>query len=412
MSGKNTKALLIIGFITLFVLLDYSYRTYLAVFHTDWFYQSNPSLVSTLVSLSLLAIYLIIFYVIKQTNVWLLLNTLTYIFFLLPSLVIYRNDPKFGFNLLAVEIFFTSLVLFFSQIKLSLPHKKLKNDLIYWLSLVLIIFVAIWLTIRFKHINVKLTSIKGFLSENKFLRAQVSKNISSLGYLFNWTLKFAIPLATIISIRRKKWLVTLAVFSITLWIYMLVNVRFILFIILVSAFFAFVNDLKKSAVLLVYGLALAGLLGIFLRTTGKTDIIESLVCRRFLIVPQYHNIAYLQTFKDLHLHLSYSKLAFFEHNPLDMQPGYYVGQHYYHRPLLNASNGFISQGFADFGYLGGYLYSFFAALILWTLGNLEIKPVYSGWIFVFYFSLVSAFLNSFLITHAGLLILLYLFLFE
>ena len=188
--------------------------------------------------------------------------------------------------------------------------------------------------------------------------------------------------------------------------------RFILFVAFVPFLFALVNNYSHSSLFYAAALLVVIVLGIFLRKIFSVNSIESFFVRRFLIVPQYHNIAYLKTFEHLHLHLAYSKAIFFVHNPIDMLPSQYVGEFYYHRPMLNATNGFISQGFADFGYWGGYLYCALAALVLWLIDLAKPRDIYAGWIMVFVFLMLSSFFTTLLLTHGGILVLLYFLLFD
>ncbi len=394
-------------FIGIFAAVDYSYRTFLAVSFKDWFYQSEPIFWTSVVSLLIFSIFLVIFLWLKLTGRQIFIITLIYISVLIPALVLFRDEPKFGFKLLAVDLFFVLLVLFFFKFRLNLKLPgRLSYNWLYIISLALIFFVFLWLNFKFK-VDVHFVKISNLLVEQPQIRTKANSIVGRLGYLFHWTLDFAIPLSVIISVRKKQWFITVAILIIAAWLGILLNMRFILFVAIVPFLFALVNNYSRSS--LFYAAALLGVivLGVFLRKYFNHTSIESFFVRRFLIVPQYHNIAYLQTFENLHLHLSYSKPGFLLHNPIGMLPSQYVGEFYYHRPMLNATNGFISQGFADWGYLGGYVYSAIAAILVWLIDLAKPRDIYAGWIMIFVFLMFSSFLTTLLLTHAGIFILLY-----
>lgn len=407
------KLFLSLFFFALFAVVDYSYRTFVAVEFKDWFYQSQPTWETTLVSLLFFVIFLGVFLWLKFTNRQIFIVTLIYISVLIPALVLYRDEPEFGFKLLAVSLFFVFIVLSFFQLRLNLKiFRRFSPKILYYSSLALIFFVFVWLSLKFYVKFHDFGKISNLLVEQPHFRTKANSIVERLGYLFHWTVDFAIPLSIIISLRKKQWYISLTVLIIAAWLGMLLNMRFIMFVAIVAFLFALVNDYVKSSLFYSSTLLIIIVLAIILRIFFNHISLESFFVRRFLIVPEYHNIAYLKTFEHLHLHLSYSKIMFFEHNPINMLPGQYVGKYYYHRQLLNASNGFISQGFTDFGYWGGYIYSAIAAVLLWLIDLANPKDIYAGWIMIFVFLMLSSFITTLLVTHAGILLLLYFLFFD
>ncbi len=406
------KRIIILFLAALFFILDFSYKTYLSTVHAHWNYVYAPDLVRSLQAVMTLAAFLFFFLRKRMTDFMLFANTLVFVWFVDAALVMYKNHPAYSGEILSANLFFASLMLFFGDKRIPLPIKSIDDKAGYGLSLFLGFVIPVYIVFKLGNIVVDFGNPLNFLREQAHVRQNLFDGFSKpLLYLFNWSFKVFLPFVIIKSVKKRKWSIVAAALAVTLVLYVYTNVRFVLFAGAASLFFAFFGDHRKSAVVLAAGLAIAGLAGILMRYTVNVPAIESLIIRRMIMVPQLHNIAYFDLFKDFHLHLSYSNFVFWEKNPLPVSPARWVGETFYHRPGLLANNGFISQGFMDFGYLGIVLYSLIVAGIFLFFNSLKINARYNGLVVLLFFSLISSSLNTVLITHGGLLIMLMLYFF-
>ena len=94
-------------------------------------------------------------------------------------------------------------------------------------------------------------------------------------------------------------------------------------------------------------------------------------------------------------------------------PPFLIGEEYFNNPMISANNGFISQGYMDFGYAGVVGYILLIVLIWWYFNSLDVHPAYSGMFLILFFSFVSSFWTTVLVTHGAFwLILLAYFLLD
>ncbi len=410
-SKKNTKIYVTFLLFILFILLDFSYRTFLSVYLASWNYVFEPSLWKAVLAYLILAIFLYVFYVAPTTDFMLFVNTMVLTWFVVAALVFFKNHPDYTVDILFFNLLFAALMLFIADKKIKLPQITVNSKTVYYLLLALAVISSLYFIFRLGQVIIDLNPAN-FLKEKAHVRHSLFSDFSKLSmYIFSWTIKVFIPLSIIKSVRYKQWYVTFGLIALTVVLYAVTNVRFIFFSGITVLFFALLKNFRISALSLALIFAFSGIAGIFLRYTINQPVLESLILRRYIMVPQLHNIAYFELFRDFHLHLSYSILSFLEKYPLNMRPAHWVGEVFYHRHGLSANNGFISQGFMDFGYAGIIIYSLTVVAIFVFLNSMDFSAEYAGLIFLFMSSIVSSSITTVMVTHGGFILLFFLYFF-
>ena len=394
------KIIAVISFFIIFLLFDYSYKSFI---HPTFYYMGydyQPDTVRTFVAYLLLLLYLFLFVIIPMTDFMFFVNSLVYLFYLISALVVFKNHPDYRYIILFFNLLFVSLMLIISPIKIRFRQPKFKIDLITTFLIILALSVPFFL--KFK-LNFSIKSLTDFLTPGVDLRRTAFQNINSWQiYLYSWLSKIFIPVFLIMSIIRKRYGLTILGFVLMLYFYLNFTQKVVFYGAILVTLLAFINDYKKLTLALILGLIFSVLVGISIRLLKGNYLIEGLFVKRIFILPQLLNVFYFDFFHAQKLHLSYSFLSPFFHYHYKVTPPFLIGKEYFHNPMISANNGFISQGYMDFGYLGVIVYTLIIVVIWLYFNSLDIHPAYSGMFLILFFSFVSSFWTTVIVTHGAI----------
>ena len=178
-------------------------------------------------------------------------------------------------------------------------------------------------------------------------------------------------------------------------------------------FYFFNSSFKKVLVFLslTFGLLIIG--KILYNLNGHL-MTESLLLRRYLLLPSYLNIIYFDFFKDQPLYFSHSIFSSINEYPFDIGPTFLIGKAAFDNIHTNANNGFLSDGFMNMGYAGMFLFTVIVGFIVKLFDSMNISPKYFGLFFLLINLLRSSALLTSLLTHGIWLLILisYFFLFQ
>lgn len=213
-------------------------------------------------------------------------------------------------------------------------------------------------------------------------------------YTYSLLTKFMIPIAIIMSFKRKKWsfLTFLSVFQI--YLFLLNPHKTVMFIFLVVVGLSFV-DVKKHLKYIIGGTVVLLLLAI----QFDLSFVENMFVRRVLFVPAKLNQGYYEVFANIKLYLSYSIFSPFSTYPLNESPAYYVSSNFYNNVASHSNNGILSSGYMNFGIAGVLSNIFLFFLLIRFLKN----SVFNQDLIVIFlptiFLLNSSYLLTALVTH-------------
>ncbi len=404
------KILAVISFLVLFVLFDHSYRTFIFPTFGYMGYEYQPDSIRTFVAYFTLVIFLVLFVIIPMSDFMFFVNSLVYLFFVVSALVVFKNNPQYSYVILFFNLLFAGLMLMVSPVKIRFKQIQLKIDLLTVFVIILVLSFPFFL--KFK-LNFSIKSLSDFLSPGVELRRAAFGNISTWEiYLYSWLTKIFIPVFLIMSIIKKRYGLTVLGFALMLYFYLNFTQKIVFYGAIFVTALAFIKDYKKLTLAFILGLVSVVFAGIVIRHISGNYLIEGISVKRIFILPQLLNVFYFDFFHGQKLHLSYSFLSPFFHYPYKVMPPFLIGEEYFNNPMISANNGFISQGYMDFGYAGVVAYILLIVLIWWYFNSLDVHPAYSGMFLILFFSFVSSFWTTVLVTHGAfwLIILAYILL--
>lgn len=291
----------------------------------------------------------------------------------------------------------------------ALPEVKNGPKLALTVSIVAVVGLLSWYLVSGAGFNLNLARVYDFRRGNAELA-----NIGVLAYFNNWTYKIFSLFLIAYFLHKKKYLFVFFACCAQVVFYGYSAHKSVLFsIVIIFATWAWFSR-KNNAYILPLGLIFvfsASLSSYFLL---NEILLGSLFIRRVFYVPAYLTFQYFDFFSNnKFVYWSNSILSGLISYPYRMSVPMLIGD--YEGSGASANNGFISSGYAHFGYMGvfiytvmfGYLIRFFDVFtkklgVLWLSLAITIGPLRSA--------LISSDLFTALLTHGLLLAILLIFL--
>ncbi len=407
LSPKKIKLLNLVFLIGTFLLLLFSYLTFVGIvyryygFYID--YNTNRIILSSLI----IIVFFVLYYIIPMTDFMLFTNSFFYLFYLFPSVIMYAFYPNYTIDILLFNLLFVLFVLILSTLKFNLKLVSYKKSS----HLFMLIFLLVLPYFLINRFNFNVNIFNPLVYDPAKRHEAIEKLNLFLKYLLGWLTKVILPFILAVSISKKKYIFSFIIFMILLYFFSIYTLRAILFTAFLVVIFAFFKKISYSAlffnIAIFFSLLAAILIRIFFAHNNPSAIFpEGIISKRVIFLPQYINTLYFDFFRDNHMFLSYSKLSLnIIQYPYNLDPAHLLGYIYHDNPRLCLNNGFISVGFMDFGYWGILIYMFMYLLMIIYFNSICLHPVMIGLIINIYFTLVSSsLLTSFL--SFGLFILL------
>lgn len=323
---------------------------------------------------------------------------------LMPILIVYQFD-ELGMSYIAATVLLLMVINLSFKFKL-LFFTRIDNRQLPILLLFMIILGIIPFLIAYP-INLD-PSLFAFGEEIYSVRESI-KGMGNIftGYMLSPLVQVLLPMLAVYGLSQKKIYFTIISIVLSVIIFMMIPQKSIFLGIYVVLFFYFFKDpLRKVSVFLGLVLGLL-ILGILLTYISDSLIVESLLLRRYFIIPAYLNHVYLEFFDGMQLRYSYSFLSSFFTYPFEVGPTFLIGQEAFGNIETNANNGFMSDAFMNFGYWGLFGFTVLVGLIIKFFDELSIHAKFFGLFFLLLNSLRSSALPTIMLTH-GLWLLLVL----
>jgi hypothetical protein len=271
-------------------------------------------------------------------------------------------------------------------------------------KLMLIVGVAVLLLVPFFirfGINI---NFDAFYLKNMYALRESSVQNSNvfIAYFYPWLVKVILPIGMIITLRYKKYLLTLVFVVFQIYLYSIQPQKSVFISIFLLFFYFFNNQEKQLRTFLLLIFVLLSVSELISFTTGGFTL-QSIFSRRVFFVPAILNNCYFDFFKDNHLYLSHSIFKYYIDYPFSLSPDHMIGKVYYGQPKMASNNGFISDGFMNFGFPGILLNIVGLIFILKTIKSIRISHIYYGVILILIFAFISSYFLTTLLTHGVLL---------
>ena len=148
------------------------------------------------------------------------------------------------------------------------------------------------------------------------------------------------------------------------------------------------------------------LFGEFLGYFYDNYFLSSLISRRVFFIPALLDTYYFEFFNSKPLYWSGSFLRSLFDYPYNLKPPYLIGSEYFGRADMSANNGIISDGYANLGWIGIIINILLISFIFSFFNSLKINHKFYGIFIAFFFSIVSSYLPTVLLTHGGILLMI------
>lgn len=200
------------------------------------------------------------------------------------------------------------------------------------------------------------------------------KNTSPIvGYGMQWLAKVFDPILVIYGLLNKKVWFTLLGFFLQYILFTTNGLKSTLMstALLIMVFVALRMKGKYFSVLFVGGISLLLTISIGWDYMTSTYEMTSLLVRRMIFTPGLLMNYYVEFFSThAQTKLSYSLFAGLFENPYAVTPPFIIGDVYFGRPSMAANANLFADAFANFGYIGIFVYTLIAAMILWIYNSL------------------------------------------
>ena len=325
------------------------------------------------------------------------------LFVLIPNLILFQ----FNYSPIIISLLIVLFLQFLSINILSHPPVKIFNIkksqiLPVFFITTLILIIPFFFIYGFK-INLKIFEFGPAIYEVRRSVKELSTFYSA--YMYFPLKNFLIPvLVTYAFIEKKRVFVILGLIMV-LYLFMIIPHKSTFFSIFVIIVFYFYNNYYKKLNLILLGLLGVIVLSIISTEILNSNLLESIFFRRMFFIPAQLNTAYFEIFKDNPIYLSHSIFSFFIDYPYKLEPAFYVADQYFKEPKMSANNGFISDGFMNFGLIGSVGFALIVSVIFNFFDSLKISSRFYGVFFLFIKLTMGSALLTMFFTH-GLFIFL------
>lgn len=353
-----------------------------------------------------LLLFFIDLFVLKSINRTKLVFIVSSIFFALltiPSLIAFTSGDIYPLKLLVYHQGFFLVLFLFSKIQIDFSKVPVinKTQALYLLLTLTTIGVIPYLIVYGPYINLKNLFLMD-VYQTRFKMASISNPY--FGYTYSVFTKIIIPLIIVFSLELKKkvWLLVGVLYLILFYLFGAHKTVYAgLFVVLMFYRFSYTQSVKfmvkYSSILIV--------LVVFLAFVGY-DYPWILSFRRVHLIPTLLDICYLDFFHDNYLFWSESVLKSFVDYPYDVRATNLIGEFYFRRPDMSANNGFISEGYMNFGSWGVLINVIVVSIYFSVLNSLNIPAKYFGLFVLTMFSFSSSPVFTVFLTHGGFALLL------
>ncbi|NHW03469.1 hypothetical protein [Stutzerimonas degradans] len=258
---------------------------------------------------------------------------------------------------------FSFFLLFFivksSRVKVPyFPVVRQGNNLAIFISSGMMLFLVVWYFISGASFNLNFASVYDFRAEN----AELSSG-GILAYTNNWTYKIFSIFFISYFLWKKNWFLVVLGCLAQVVFYGYSAHKSVLFSLLLIFGIWFWFGRSDKAYVLPLGLIFVFCGGLFFYFALDHLVLGSMLIRRVFYIPAYLTYQYFDFFSsNQFVYWSNSFLSGFVDYPYDLSISMTIGQ--YEGSGGGANNGYISSGYAHFGYWGVFIYTVIFALVL------------------------------------------------
>ena len=359
-----------------------------------------------------LVIITVLFFQYFMSNSFYLLIYNIYLIMVLFGQSVYslNTDTGFLFYMLLLPIF---LLFFLDKIdkndfKFSRKQFDLNNKYFYFFSIILSIFLVTPFLSNFGSIN---------LSNLLFLEiydTRVENNLeygAIIDYLYSAVARVYFPFLLLFFIIKKRYALSTLIFIFILLLFLLNGaVKSILIGALMSLYFMFF-DYKNKNIFFILTILIIFIVGIFSFIIWDSIIVSDYL-RRIFYLPAYLFEIYYNFFDSNFTNYKHTNLlgVLGAENQYGRIPSY-IGENVLGNEDMVANVGIFVEGYISSGFIGVVISSVIFTVIIFILKAIDIDRRYFGLIFVYIYILNTSFLETLLVTHGLIFLIIFSYLF-
>lgn len=405
------------------IVLVYLYQDYIYPKYSYFGMQLNQnysfyhSLVLGLVSS--LFVFILPKYIEKPSDILLVFS---YFFIFLPAVnvgYIALNNANIYFFEYFIFLLCNLLVLIVLN-RVKIPNlflisltKKTTNILVFIVSFVLYVLVFLYYKPDINNI-IKLDDVTGVYDLRNEYREQNLGYPAIVVYAFTWLIRFFTPLILLYGLINKNKLVIVLSFILTLLLFSVSGHKSIVlgYGLVVISYFLF-DGVKKVSFFILFNVYFACLLlSTILYKIIDFDILINAFVRRAMHVPGILSVFFYEFFnQNGNTYLGYSIFKSIVDYPYTVTPPFIIGEYYFGRSDMSANVNYIMAGYADFGFVGGILFTTIVVVFYKVLDAIYMFKVgdrrFLALIILPTWAMVNSAFITVLITHGLFLIFFY-----
>ena len=357
-------------------------------------------------------VFFLVKYISGRDGIRFFIEAMLLLFFVIPNAVLFEFHPLYSpVIFLFVIISYLIILVFIDRINVSdvlldkLPVVSQRTSL-YVIVLLSVLFIIPFVSVFGFKIDWNVLFFKDIYEVRRHVALLTNP---LMGYLFGNLVKVIFPIGMIMALSKRKYLIFLLFFILQFYLF-LVGAHKSVFLSLFLILLFFINSYRKQVRIILFSLVILLIFSYLLFIVKGTILPESILYRRGFLTPAMLNMCYFDFFAGKHTYLAYSFLRHWVEYPFNLNPPQLIGNVCFGNPLMSANNGFLSDGFANWGYAGVILYAIIVAIYLKIVEVVKLSWKYSGVLIIVIYTLLSSSLTTAMLTH-GLLLLLLLLLF-
>lgn len=337
-----------------------------------------------------------------------------YLIIIVPMAIIlgFSNESIFFYCFTSIGFILCECILRLSKANISIPESNITTK-----GMLLVLYGTILIVLAGIVLENGMFSLKAINIYNVYSVREEFKLNKYIGYMFSWQYSVVIPFLLVRTLRKKKYIQSVAFVILQLILYLYSGQKGVLFIIPLVLGVYFVAGLKRFNMYFVS--AFCG--GVVLFTVGGffssfANNLFDLFVRRVLLLPAWLKYLYYDFFME-HRTMGLAGTLWGKflnaYQPYPEGIGYVISDKYFQLPEVNSNTGFIAEGMSRYGVLGIVLAFILLAFVFWVVDYFARKNGYKFAVCLALFSVIllndGAIIDTLIFGHLLILVLICLF---
>ena len=410
MAQKHKKKTIVLLFFIYYMLIINYHVVISNVFNYTGFKAEYFSYVKLLTSASYTSIWILLSMFIKKSFYKTVYSIIIIIYYFGQSIFYIYNDSSFLLVVyMSIPLAATLLADKLDKntvFKRSIINLKENYTRLFFVVLVLLFVLPFF---RFyRSINLKNLFLIDIYSTRMIMRSY-DKGI--LGYVFPPLSRVVLPFLFVYGIKNKKKMLSIMSIVSVLLLFLLNGALKSIFFGTITAIFFIKGDYPKKEMNFLKAFFYANVLGLVSYAVFKSSLINDYM-RRIIFVPASLFETYFVYFKNNLTYFFHSKtLSTLSLHEREFSISQFIGENVIGKEGLNANVGIFVEGFFSFGTIGVFMFSLFFMFILIYVRKLNFSGAYFGIFFAFLYIINTSFIETLMLTHGLLFLLVFAFLF-